>query len=93
MEHFIIGMLVGLFTGTAISGLTLAAYVRWQSHDQDVGNSVEEVEQWIEDEHVSEMDVTVPLVEQEEPKPSTVGDAEVRRRVAVLQEAEDEDVS
>ena len=92
MEYFIIGLLVGLFSGVAVSGLLMLAYIHVQSKESATDVSVEEVDQWIEDEHVSEMDVTIPLVVKEEPKPSTVGDAEVRRRFAVLREVEDKDV-
>ena len=89
MENFIIGMLVGLFSGVAISGLFLLAYVQWQSHNRATDISVEEVEGWI-DEHDSEMDNTIPLIVLEEPQPSAVGDAEVRRRSEVVKEIDDE---
>ena len=92
MEYFLVGILVGMFIGTGLSGLALWTYRMVQLQERATDVSVEEIDQWIEDEHVSEMDVTIPLIVKEEPKPSAVGDAEVRRRSDVVNEANDQSV-
>lgn len=90
MEHFVIGLLVGLLSGVAISGLVVVAYMYWQSHYSPTCVSVEEMEDWIDANHQSEMDVTIPLIVIAEPENI---EREIRRRSEVVKEINDEFVS